>query len=549
MPSCYFQQYTGLYQGHIERYLKGSELYFGLIGYEALPDRTLKLDNVCKDKVADAAFETYLDSAYFSYMGDIQDLLQDHGFSLSQVWQAREKFAGTPGEISRKMQDEASPTFPPDVDISNPMDVDTESPNDAGPEKASARYVTKQEKVPDRDSGYISKQLPAEELAKVQNQTKQEAAKRKATEAQNIENLSKQLRNLAQTPMELYEPATIDEHVDMSLQAIQDREKDDKGQEVEDKSTGESWRFVNENLQSRKLQGRDVTRIATDDSRPACLRLNTYHSMPSHGSSQITQLKPNGFSNNMAVAVESSTDADLWAASPPLENRKPLAETVPEGLSTPEMNYLLEDAMSSGNPQLKTPLEFSTFGKDASGRQPVQRLRPFPYGTAGCSAGYATSGEIQSDSIDDSDKVGQILLKTEKELNETLQKSPSSRLRRDEDYYSLPSAPMSTPEPVAPRGTTTEDLVTKMKATGGLERCSSPMCAGKTTWQCKSCTFINSEQERVCRMCGKSRNTSADLLALQSGTPQCNKCTFINEAGATRCKACSALLKGCSTYC
>ncbi|KAJ8949244.1 hypothetical protein NQ318_022757 [Aromia moschata] len=86
------------------------------------------------------------------------------------------------------------------------------------------------------------------------------------------------------------------------------------------------------------------------------------------------------------------------------------------------------------------------------------------------------------------------------------------------------------------RSTNSKDFVD-----GNISKSSSDM------WQCKACTFLNSNAKDICDMCSKSRTTTLEQ-PMEIGGAECSKCTLVNPKNLKICEACGASLKDSPTY-
>lgn len=68
-----------------------------------------------------------------------------------------------------------------------------------------------------------------------------------------------------------------------------------------------------------------------------------------------------------------------------------------------------------------------------------------------------------------------------------------------------------------------------------------------STWQCKTCTYLNDFAKDICDMCSKSRVATMEQ-PMEIGGAECSKCTLVNPKNLKICEACGASLKGSPTY-
>ena len=71
---------------------------------------------------------------------------------------------------------------------------------------------------------------------------------------------------------------------------------------------------------------------------------------------------------------------------------------------------------------------------------------------------------------------------------------------------------------------------------------------GRRTWNCGTCTYLNSSTKEICEMCGKSRQKGNEDKPLASGGKECPQCTLVNEKNVSICDACGISLKDSPTY-
>lgn len=69
-----------------------------------------------------------------------------------------------------------------------------------------------------------------------------------------------------------------------------------------------------------------------------------------------------------------------------------------------------------------------------------------------------------------------------------------------------------------------------------------------SSWACKSCTYINSNGDEVCKMCHKSRSLGNESTPLVSGGRECSRCTLVNAKDDMFCNACNTSLADSPTY-
>ncbi|KAK9880474.1 hypothetical protein WA026_011718 [Henosepilachna vigintioctopunctata] len=65
------------------------------------------------------------------------------------------------------------------------------------------------------------------------------------------------------------------------------------------------------------------------------------------------------------------------------------------------------------------------------------------------------------------------------------------------------------------------------------------------SWQCKVCTYLNSNSNNICEMCSKSKSNVEDEVEV--GGPECEQCTLVNPKDAKKCQACNQSLENSPT--
>uniref|UniRef100_T1J0M3 RanBP2-type domain-containing protein n=1 Tax=Strigamia maritima TaxID=126957 RepID=T1J0M3_STRMM len=104
-----------------------------------------------------------------------------------------------------------------------------------------------------------------------------------------------------------------------------------------------------------------------------------------------------------------------------------------------------------------------------------------------------------------------------------------------------------TPIGLQSRECRSEETAEKRSSSSGS---SSVLSIDENQWQCPSCTMLNPAEDKICKMCSRSKTKGPEAIPLKSGGKECAQCTFINEANAMQCSVCLTKLSpdNSSTY-
>lgn len=629
------KQYSGFYKGNISNKLENGVKLFEQMGYRASPGKELRMKKVSEDTVRNAAFEMFFGRALLHYLAEIHERVKHRGFSVPQIWSARAKCHGDPEQVSnwiltnldsphRHVKAVAPPhasvictqpssqndyiysnitkPLPGNATMLKTSSFSSESVDTIASEKSFKDTGTEEKsKINNgKDSGYISA-TNSRELTKEDARTEGHVKTR--LQPRGIDSpVHKEVKHLHA----LYKPATQDEHVEMSLQALQQQEvagTDNTGWPPDGnvkRNLVQDWTFLEKQPHAgQQFQQTIPTNIDVDDAfeQPSFDEKSPQEQHApvhyDHVLSSPLQFDSHHFEREGPVDQVSSPQMYSVAVGVPGHGRcMPYGEPIRpnaglQGLVVADG----PDEVDGGAVSVSRGFAFSTFGKTSPQQTPAclhlqstgsqddpDYVPAWPQADAGSIYRMDESlppppPELVNASPEGEDSVSALLKDTQHHIDKTLDThiehidrskafSPESEamlsrtqchslIAGDFQHDGFPSAFKSLPQ----ERSDTSRYASKAHyaATDTFDDTVSDNrdqvdSGAEECWQCMSCTYRNKLSADICDMCNKSRQPGSEKDQLQSGDIQCGYCTLINTAKASHCAACHRSLKRSATY-
>lgn len=327
----------------------------------------------------------------------------------------------------------------------------------------------------------------------------------------------------APPPPEVFQPGTIDEHLEATLSIVKDPNRNSASLTTpndQGASSWENWDFVFRGLEKRGYN-KDIG--DRGDILHQMTRQNLY--------SETAQGKNNNLNNKKDITKNKPLSINQALQAMALNETR---ERVERPSSSSKSSHSLSH---SGGPDV-----FPNLTKRNSLYDNI-------------SAGFETAPQ-DSDDCEERKlvlKKTNNIMRTENKLdlsnknNMSTSSSPRSMSMSSKGSHSRQELPSETS-----RSTTTALTLQQASITTSTPQSREALPSKESfvlsPWACSACTFLNDRDRNVCDMCGKSRMPGPEVKPLISGGRQCPQCTFINERDAQDCSVCGEHLEGSSTY-
>ena len=540
----------------------------------------------------------FFGSVLLSYLGEIHDNVKHKGISILHIWNARSSCHGTPEQISAWIlanidspQKNPKSVFPhsehvyekPNIDepihesktntnsIIKTSSFSSESVDTIASEKSfNDQFLGGNKHKANTVNGSVYNiATNSKELA--QNDAIAGSPARHRTERKDSP-VHKEVQNLHA----LYKPATQDQHVEMSLQALQQQEAVKTNipswlSETDNSHEQKDWTFVDKISESAG----DIPNKT--DNEDTLVELGVKHKQ-----------KPSIVKHQHSLplvfdSMHYATEESLQKVSPAEDVHLPQrSRCMPYGephLSEIAMQNLIvadgADEVDGPAAPLQQNLVFSTFGKASPQQIPTDINLDSTWPPADGTELYRQDEsfpppppELMNSPLEGEDSVSVLLKDTQHHIDETLHRRIDHIDRRKAFSPELEAMLSRTPvchslvtgelqhDGLFPSFTSlppSRNVTSSRRYHGTAENSdtgseNSDAHPPKDFWQCSSCTYRNKSDAEICEMCNKSKIVIPEKDPLQSGDIQCGHCTLINAADAITCAACRHSLKRSATY-